>query len=70
MSKNKYIIPLLVLLSPCFILAQNMSDLYKKADNYGETFRSKYYYGAYNAQSIEDSHYFTYYTNTPKGTEF
>lgn len=70
MSKNKFITPLLVLFSPCFIFAQNMSDLYKKADNYGESFRSKYYYGAYNVQSIEDSHNFTYYTNTPKGTEY
>lgn len=70
MSKNKFITPLLILLSPCFIFAQNMSDLYKKADNYGESFRSKYHYGAYNVQSIEDSHSFTYYTNTPKGTEY
>ena len=70
MSKYRFIVSLLILLSPCISIAQNMSDLYKRADNYSELFSSKYYNGVANAKSIDDSHYFTYQTNTRKGTEY
>lgn len=70
MNKYRFLSPLLVLLLPCFVFAQNMSDLYKKADNFNELYNAKYYYGATNVRSIESTHYFTYQTKTPKGTEF
>lgn len=70
MSKHRFIIPLLLLLWPCCIFAQNMSNLYKRADNYKELFTSKYYYGATNTKAVDSSHYFTYQTNTPKGTQY
>ncbi len=70
MSKYRFIVPLLFLLSPCLTVAQNMSDLYKRADNYSELFTSKYYNGVANVKSIDNSPYFTYQTNTRKGTEY
>ena len=70
MSKYRFIVPLLILLSPCLTIAQNMSDLYKRADNYSDLFSSKYYNGVTNPKSIDNSHYFTYQTNTHKGTEY
>lgn len=70
MSKYRFIVPLLILLSPCIAIAQNMSDLYKRADNYSDLFSSKYYNGVAKAKSIDDSHYFTYQTNTRKGTDY
>ena len=70
MSKYRFIVPLLILLSPCLTIAQNMSDLYKRADNYSDLFSSKYYNGVTNPKSIDNSHYFTYQTNTHKGIEY
>ena len=70
MKKYKFLISLFVLLSPCYFFAQDMSDLYKRADNYRELFGSKYYNAPSNISAVNNTHHFTYDTKTPKGTEF
>lgn len=68
---NKKTLTLLFLFGiPFFATPQNIEELYKKADDYSKIFSSKYYYGARNVQSVNDSHLFTFETNTPKGTEY
>ena len=57
------------LFSP-LLFGQSIDSLYHLADNYGERFSSKYYYGVTTSQAVNDMHYFVYETQTPKGREF
>ena len=70
MNRSKFIISLLILLSNTLAWGQNTHELYYRADNYNELFTSKYHYGASNVQAVDNGHFFTYHTRTPRGTEF
>lgn len=68
--KKKILFLICVTLAVGITTAQSLKDLYKQADNFGERYNNKFYYGVNQIQAIADTHLFWYATNTPKGKEF
>jgi Dipeptidyl peptidase IV (DPP IV) N-terminal region./Prolyl oligopeptidase family. len=52
------------------LFAQDLKELYKRADEFAERYNNKSYYVINSIQAIEGTHNFWYVTNTPAGKEF